>query len=460
MRKIILLGVASILMAVIVTAQPVTVWVWDNDNGARMLNPDGSGLDTINTETLLVAELQTLGYEVYLTQSFVDPASIRPDAIFIVNGWKDPENGQIPGSIPSQDRSMLTGFIDISFTPVYMEGCDVATTYGDSQSVEYDTIFLYQYFHTRLVADLGTTPVDSIHGAPGTPFEGLHFAYAPFNPPFGGPRSSVDVVDSLISYGTSSVSFFSTPEKWIYGRGVSYSDYYKSPANGGPSILNSFILAACRNNAKDPLSRRTELLRRIMRYFGTGAPASLYPAPVRNLNANEEGQSVVLRWLPASDPEVNEYLVYRSINDTLNPIPVSTVFPPLDTFADTMVSANTTYYYYIRTIAAGKDTSRRSEYAGTLYTGVTADRRVDAVETGPFLDVRVSGSCLKYRLATAGPVKFSLYDIAGRQLRGSIIPHQAAGVHSIDLNGIASGVYLSALSRGSHRTLRRFVIAH
>lgn len=447
------------LLTVSLSAQPVAIWLWDNDQGATFPNPDlpfPSPLDTIGCQQFLLQGLQALGYQVVCTQEFILPDPF--DAVFITNGWREPQAGIEPGIIEPSARMLLKQFMD-SGRPVLMDGSDIAWTYlGIPGSPNYDTTFMYRYFGCRLVDDGQFIALDTLRGLAGTPYEGLQFFYAPHNASGNtGPRNSVDIIDSTNIYGTSLPIFYNNNEgKIVYYRSCAYSSFYKEIPH--KSLLFSFVISACQD-AYGRSSTKLDILRRSLQFFSRNSPQpSIYPAPPSGIQSAGLDSCIQISWRRHPDPLVDRYLLYRSHNDTNNFFLLSTI-PATDTiYTDSTVTPHETYYYYLRSSIAA-DTSRRSDYTQSLATGIPQPR-IPVEERGlpQITDILVRGGFLFFTLLGPSRISFGIYDVAGRRLFHQSVSCNA-GKHHLPLPtwSLKSGLYFVRLSSPEMTSIKKYL---
>jgi len=457
MNKKLLVPLLLVLITPIpLVSQPITILLWDNDMGARFIDPDvlePTAQDSIGCEIKLLKILTSLGYQVVVSDS-LQPLDIF-DAVFITNGWKDLAHSQMPGIIDPAQRLVLKGYMAAGH-PVFMDGNDIAFTYmGTPQSPNYDPDFMIRYFGTQLEADQTQLPVDSLHGVPGSLFQSFHYKYGPFTPSGAGPLSSVDLIWPNSTYGQAQPIFYSTPEnKWAYCRATSYASSEKDAPH--KAILLSFVFSACRNNPMAKASSKQDMMRQVMRFFSHSGN-SFYPAPPQNLTLTVGNGRFTLSWPPHPDPKVVGYQIMRSVNDSLNFSPLALVPVPLDTFVDTSITIGRTYWYFLRAFTPDGDTSRGSEKVNALAVGISQPPGPDRFNK-KILQASCHGTEITYILSQPAMVKIELYDLLGQKI-SSNWGRSSAGEHTYSFDNIGTGFYIVRLQAADERkTLKMLVI--
>jgi hypothetical protein len=353
----ILLGIS----AAAAESQAIRVWLWDNDNGRYIYNPDTSPSDSLPSQFAVAQTLSNLGYVVQTSPGF--NAGFRDyDLIYVTNGWRGPDTGA--GIISPEFRDSLIQFMQTG-RPVILDGNDVAKTYGSPASSHYDTAFLRDCFGVSYASD-SSTPVSLIRGGAGTPFDGLTMAYAPWNAPDSGPRFSVDEIGPDPSHGTAAPSLFNDPpgkSSLANCRGVSFTSPAEDLQPHG-ALLMSFVFSALRDSSAGlPFpDTKAQLMRRIIATLDQDSPDTLYPAAPANLRLVKDTAAMTdsLRWNQSPDERITGYRVCRFDNGGPAPaagFPVEVPNRLTTQFADDGVMNGNSYLYKVQALARLTDTS-------------------------------------------------------------------------------------------------------
>ena len=243
-----------ILLILFSNTWPPNVFVWDNDGGQYINDPEIQ--ERIGVEVNIIRALQYIGIDPVVSENLPDSAGLAGyDILFIVNGWREGD------FISEKDRGIIKSYMNNGHC-IYMEGNNVVYNYYNY----YDPDFVKRFGVLSTDPGFPIGNVDTIIGVDGTPTEGLKYDY-----PYGTePDSSVDRLTADESYGGQADTFFigAGRGKAYWGTAVGYgfgafkSDYYKT-------YTASFVFGALRSFTSVPDSiYRAVLMLRILAYFG------------------------------------------------------------------------------------------------------------------------------------------------------------------------------------------------
>lgn len=178
-----------------------------------------------------------------------------------------------------------------------------------------------------------------------------------------------------------------------------------------------------------------------------------------------EADHVVLRWTLGSPAGVEGLNVYRATTETgpydrIN----EDLLPPEESgvFEDHSVWAETEFWYELRTVTASGDEDPVEPGRQSVRTGGRLVTRLDPPAPNPFRE----RAFLSFQVArVAGPVRVTVYDVAGRVVRTLAAGPMDPGPHELVWDGtddrgetVASGVYYCALEAGDVRSNRSVVV--
>jgi hypothetical protein len=190
---------------------------------------------------------------------------------------------------------------------------------------------------------------------------------------------------------------------------------------------------------------------------------NLNPHKPNNFVAVAAGNGVALHWLPADDPDVAQYVLYRGSTASFDPGPETQVAAVNDTgYVD--APGTTDRYYKVETVDAHGNTSDAAEavVAGVLDVPTMGSQEfaLRPVRPNPARGDRLA---VEFALPRAGAVKIELVDIAGRSIERRDLGILSAGRHETQIvpaANLASGVYLLRLAQGANTVSRRVTIVN
>ncbi len=178
-----------------------------------------------------------------------------------------------------------------------------------------------------------------------------------------------------------------------------------------------------------------------------------FRSPLRNLQAQTEGQSVTLRW-EAKSVDQNRFVVERSpdgssfaVVDRLSPpsVEAPSSQPQEFTYTDENVPGNVVFYR-VRQVTPESETERTT---GTIKIGLGADTSTsEAVELiGNFPNPFKESSTIAYRVNEARPVTLTVWDLSGKQITTLADGVQDPGYyeHTLNAGSLPSGTYFVRL---------------
>ncbi|MFO7675719.1 MAG: T9SS type A sorting domain-containing protein, partial [bacterium] len=90
------------------------------------------------------------------------------------------------------------------------------------------------------------------------------------------------------------------------------------------------------------------------------------------------------------------------------------------------------------------------------------ETRLEAIAPNPFR----AGTVVRYALGTGGPVRLTVHDLCGRQVRVLVAGERPAGRYAADWRGeddagreLANGVYFCRFAAGDTRTTQKLILA-
>lgn len=447
-----------LFLALSAFGQPLRVLLWDNDNGATLYDPDEQFATPIGCESKILQSLEELGYSVALVPFFTGPGDA--DVIFITNGWRNDSLGQSPGIIEPAQRQMLVDFMDTGH-PVFMDGCDIAYTYGIDGTLNFDTLFLRR-FAAKFVMDDSPWPMDSILGISGTPFTNCNYSYDPLGVQNMGPQSSVDIIDTVFRPNGEAWQVFAvdTTVKWAYCRGICYSAFWKNQTYN--AVLLSFIFSALRDTSDEETnSTKTKLMRLAMWFFNQNSAYPFYPSPPDTVWASAVKGSVQVGWNMHVDDKVIGYKLVRLLDSV--PDAQFMIEDRLQTsFLDTSAVSGVTYTYALSALAQLTDTGnvlegRCATSGAVIPTGITSPY---PFAPPPLIhDAFISNGNLHLTLGANTLFYVSVYDVSGR-LVNKWSAFGAKGLNKYKLGSMPSGLYLIRLNSGYQTMSLRAVMLH
>jgi len=214
---------------------------------------------------------------------------------------------------------------------------------------------------------------------------------------------------------------------------------------------------------------RINLLRSSVR--ATPEPAALgYPG-----DGAASGLSPELSWAPSLDPNLGQTVRYAVQISTSPSMAGADSVVGVETCSYTpsaLLEPLTTYYWRVRaydTTGRGSVSTVRSFITVSGASGI--DDPITAVPSSNALHPATPnpfnpGTRLSFRLASAGRVRLSVYDVSGRLVARLVDDQRGPGEHSIWWNGtdqagrrLSSGVYLLRLESGAGAWSRKLVLA-
>jgi len=175
------------------------------------------------------------------------------------------------------------------------------------------------------------------------------------------------------------------------------------------------------------------------------------PAPTVNVT----GDAVQLSWAAPGYPH-DGYLIYRRDPGGQTTLLNTETLPPAsDRFLYTDYprghEPGTTLYYSYGIITGGTETARSPETAMTLSSPPVRVTRLLSNVPNPFNPL----TRIRFQLATAGPVRITVYDVTGRRIRTLFQGDLGSGLHELNWQGrddrgrtVPSGAYYVRLDAG------------
>ncbi|HUI28861.1 MAG TPA: sugar-binding protein [Candidatus Acidoferrales bacterium] len=188
------------------------------------------------------------------------------------------------------------------------------------------------------------------------------------------------------------------------------------------------------------------------------------PLPPQSVVASIVSGKVVLRWSANTEPDLKDYLVYRSDST----IPDSDKMPPYDTASGTVYTdmhplAGQTAYYVLRAEDIHGNLSSVSNQVSAVATGVENQHSGIPTEyslgqnyPNPFNPTTV----ISYQLPVVSNVTLRVYDVLGREVETLVNERQTAGNYSvtIDARDLPSGLYFYRLQAGSYTATKKLLL--
>jgi len=203
------------------------------------------------------------------------------------------------------------------------------------------------------------------------------------------------------------------------------------------------------------------------------------PKPPLTFNVNSDSIRVILNWtIDELNPPEN-FRVYRSSGRRYNtPLLIAQLSSTTRSFIDTILQANTDYYYYLACVGpyqqGGPTTPPGRLESSRFYTqtynpvnvsiGTSVDDGINAINTyslsqnypNPFNP----STKIKYSIPETGYVKLKVFDILGNEVATLVNEEKAPGNYTAVLNAssFASGVYIYRLQAGSFMKTRKMIL--
>ena len=234
------------------------VFIWDNDGGATLNNPDDYA-EEIGCEYHWTTTLKALGIAFDVSTALPLDFYKHYNILIVINGWtREPTMG-------TEEINAIETFLDSYNGRVYLEGNSFAEVYSEA-----DPRFL-SYFGTVL-QDTGDTETDqdTIVGGHTGLFAKIEMPYYTEGK-LRGPDTSCDLLapDPEATGDVDLIIYFpedTLKRKWYYSRGTAYGTPLikdGKQAYNYKTILSSLVFSA--TEGKD---NRRLYLRRVLTFFG------------------------------------------------------------------------------------------------------------------------------------------------------------------------------------------------
>lgn len=188
-------------------------------------------------------------------------------------------------------------------------------------------------------------------------------------------------------------------------------------------------------------------------FGGPGGETYFYrdlpPAIPGELSASvaDSASGVELRWSENSASDFKMFRLYRG--ESVNVIPTAEYLLTEisgNTYTDTDVIINATYYYIVTAVDSSGNESNASDKVSVLLTGVETkiqpveEYRLEQNYPNPFNP----GTKIGFRLRERGKVNLGIYTITGEKVIGLVNQEMPKGYHETEFNGegLSSGIYL------------------
>ncbi len=184
-----------------------------------------------------------------------------------------------------------------------------------------------------------------------------------------------------------------------------------------------------------------------------GVPGGVIAGVDDNVN------SVTINWNETGDPDVNYYIVQRSLtSDFTNAVSHTTTDLSI---VDEGLNDNTTYYYRVSAVDFSENQGEwsASVEATLLGTGseiVPNTYSLSQNYPNPFNPV----TTIAFSLKEEGPVNLEIYNAAGQLVKTVINKTMSPGQHTVSVSAtdMASGMYIYTIQSGSYRATRKMVV--
>lgn len=177
---------------------------------------------------------------------------------------------------------------------------------------------------------------------------------------------------------------------------------------------------------------------------------------------------LVLNWAPNREADLGEYVIYRGANSQFVPAGPNDVYARVrsSTFVDSVLTPWTSMYYRVAAIDVHGNEGPYSEARGTLVRTdaefpTSISYSLSQNEPNPARGTTL----IRWSLAEAGPVRLTVYDVAGRAVRALVATSLPGGRHALAWdtkdsrgNAVAAGIYFCRLEAGTFVRTRRMTV--
>ncbi len=190
----------------------------------------------------------------------------------------------------------------------------------------------------------------------------------------------------------------------------------------------------------------------------------LAPAAPKSLTATVFSGTVTLHWLPNTESDLKDYVIYRSDSTIENTKSLTPYATTVDTaFTDTSPLASTVSYYAVCAEDVHGNLSAASNQISATVTGIDGPDNNTPKEfslsqnyPNPFNPTTV----ISYKLSALSNVTLKVYDVLGREVATLVNERQNAGNYSVAFDGskFASGIYFYRLVAGNVTATKKLVL--
>jgi hypothetical protein len=195
---------------------------------------------------------------------------------------------------------------------------------------------------------------------------------------------------------------------------------------------------------------------------------NLAPIAPLALTAQRTGNYVHLKWNRVHVADLHNYSVYRQTSTGVTPIPANFLASATDTvLTDTTPPASAAYYIVTANDVHANQSPKSNEAAVAAATGAGNLPPLTSLmllqnHPNPF----ASSTELELGLPTKSNVSVEVYDVAGHEVKATVLPAQRAGWESVRFDGrndagqpLPSGVYFFRITAAGESVTRKLVIA-
>jgi hypothetical protein len=195
---------------------------------------------------------------------------------------------------------------------------------------------------------------------------------------------------------------------------------------------------------------------------------NLRPITPQGLIASRVSNGAKLVWNAPTDPDIDYYVVYRSMTPNFDPLGVTPIADKVKgtEYVDQSVSTGNTYFYAIQAVDLS---GLKSDYSAqtSVQTGVVEQGGIPTEFAlgqnypnpfNPSTDIR-------FALPNEEQVRITIYSVSGIELKTLVNARMSAGNYSVRWDGtnstgehVSSGVYLYRIQAGSFTAVKKMVM--